>query len=293
MEKRAFVYIVILLILAFVVTGVVTDSDNDGLPDDIEISLGLDPNNPDTDGDGIKDGDEVGMQTVNIELNETVLPGDDGTSDPGLDTGTDTGTTDTTTDSDNDGLTDYEEAVTGTDPTNPDSDNDGISDGAELGQDSDNDGLSDTVETETGTNPNNPDSDNDGLTDAEEITYGTDPNNGDTDFDGVPDSEEEIVKRGGGGGGSGSRGSGTTGVSGGFKFTKGTDSDRDGLSDSDEAVLGTDPLNPDTDNDKINDLQDPDTYGSGMSTPMIIFIVSISLVAIVLAVLLVRKLFFS
>lgn len=35
------------------------DSDNDGLPDYVEVLLGTDPKNPDSDGDGIKDGDEI------------------------------------------------------------------------------------------------------------------------------------------------------------------------------------------------------------------------------------------
>ena len=35
------------------------DSDNDGLPDTQEAQLGTDPHNPDTDGDGLTDGDEV------------------------------------------------------------------------------------------------------------------------------------------------------------------------------------------------------------------------------------------
>ena len=35
------------------------DSDNDGLPDYIENLYGVDPNNPDTDGDGYTDGEEV------------------------------------------------------------------------------------------------------------------------------------------------------------------------------------------------------------------------------------------
>ena len=35
------------------------DSDNDGLDDRLEEALGTDPNNPDSDGDGFKDGDEV------------------------------------------------------------------------------------------------------------------------------------------------------------------------------------------------------------------------------------------
>jgi hypothetical protein len=36
-----------------------TDTDNDGLSDTREQELGTDPRNADTDGDGLKDGDEV------------------------------------------------------------------------------------------------------------------------------------------------------------------------------------------------------------------------------------------
>jgi len=35
------------------------DSDNDGLPDNLELQFHTDPHNPDTDGDGFKDGEEV------------------------------------------------------------------------------------------------------------------------------------------------------------------------------------------------------------------------------------------
>ncbi|MDP3057438.1 MAG: Ig-like domain-containing protein [bacterium] len=38
---------------------VMVDSDNDGLPDDMEHRIGTDPNNPDSDKDGFSDGDEV------------------------------------------------------------------------------------------------------------------------------------------------------------------------------------------------------------------------------------------
>lgn len=38
----------------------VSDSDNDGLNDDLEIKFKTDLNNPDTDNDGFKDGEEVG-----------------------------------------------------------------------------------------------------------------------------------------------------------------------------------------------------------------------------------------
>ncbi|MBX2798501.1 MAG: hypothetical protein KTR31_12545 [Myxococcales bacterium] len=52
----------------------VVDSDGDGLPDNIEIELGSDPNNPDTDGDGVLDGAET--------LEGLLDPGGDGRLDP-------------------------------------------------------------------------------------------------------------------------------------------------------------------------------------------------------------------
>jgi hypothetical protein len=134
---------------------------------------GTDPNNSDSDNDGLSDGDEVNVY----------------------------GTDPTNFDSDNDGLSDGEEVlIYGTDPTNSDSDNDGLSDGEEVliygtdpaNLDSDNDGLSDFDEVNTqNTDPNNNDSDNDGLSDGDEVlTYNTDPNNLDSDFDGLSDGEE-------------------------------------------------------------------------------------------------------
>lgn len=41
------------------------DSDGDGLPDSVELLIGTDPNNPDTDGDGISDGDEYYLTGTN------------------------------------------------------------------------------------------------------------------------------------------------------------------------------------------------------------------------------------
>ncbi|HVR36440.1 MAG TPA: carboxypeptidase regulatory-like domain-containing protein [Methylomirabilota bacterium] len=120
------------------------DSDNDCLPDSVEIALGLNPNLPDTDGDGVFDGEE---------------------------------------DSDGDGLTNCAEVILGTDPARGDTDGDGLSDGMEVTQlrtdptrvDTDGDGLDDGAEVDLGTNPLAADSDLDLWNDESEVTGGSDP----------------------------------------------------------------------------------------------------------------------
>lgn len=147
----------------------IVDTDHDGLSDTEETTkYNTDPNNPDTDSDGMYDGDEVIFG-----------------SDP------------LTTDGDNDGLTDPQENTLGTNPNNADSDADGINDGAEVADgtdpanpDSDNDGLLDGEEPQYNTDPNIPDTDHDGLLDREEIDRGCDPLQKDTDGDGVIDGDE-------------------------------------------------------------------------------------------------------
>ncbi|WOO42198.1 hypothetical protein [Rubellicoccus peritrichatus] len=57
----------------------IIDSDNDGLADSIEIVIGSDLNNPDTDGNGLLDGEEyyAGLDPVNdVDLNDNYLPDD-------------------------------------------------------------------------------------------------------------------------------------------------------------------------------------------------------------------------
>ena len=110
------------------------DSDGDGLPDAVEVLLGLDPNNSDTGGTGIPDGSK---------------------------------------DFDHDGLSNAAEVLLGTDPTNEDTNGNGVKDGDEdlddhdglknsqeiaLGTnprlaDSDGDGWNDEVELTAGSNP--------------------------------------------------------------------------------------------------------------------------------------------
>lgn len=82
------------------------DPDKDGVNNAEERLYGTDPNNPDTDGDGYDDGEEV--KNGYNPLGQGSL------------------------DSDNDGLTDPVERKMGTDPFNPDTDGDGYSDGDEV-----------------------------------------------------------------------------------------------------------------------------------------------------------------
>jgi len=82
-----------------------TDLDADNYPDAAELEVGLDPNNPDTDGDGVADGDEA-----NIYLTDPF-----------------------TADSDGDGLSDGDELFAiSTDPLVWDTNGNGVSDGEEL-----------------------------------------------------------------------------------------------------------------------------------------------------------------
>jgi hypothetical protein len=104
------------------------DSDDDGLPDGVELAIGTDPFDPDSDDDGLSDGDEVNVH----------------------------GTDPLDADSDDDGLSDGDEVnVHGTDPLDADSDDDGLNDGLEvalgldpLDADTDDDGIPDGQDTE-------------------------------------------------------------------------------------------------------------------------------------------------
>lgn len=176
------------------------DDDHDGLSNVEERRLGTDPHNPDTDGDGLTDGQEVRVYKTNPLRKDT--DGD------GLTDGEEVlkyHTNPLRTDTDGDGLSDGDEILKyHTNPLKMDTDGDGLSDGEEvlmyhtdpLNVDTDGDGLSDWEEVKIyHTDPLKKDTDGDGLTDGDEVhKYKTDPLKMDTDMGGEPDGSE--VRRG-------------------------------------------------------------------------------------------------
>lgn len=149
------------------------DSDNDGIGNCDEKELGLDPNNKDSDADGLEDG---------LELNKY-------NTDP------------KNADSDGDKLKDGEEVITyASNPLTKDTDADGLDDFAEvitfksdpLQSDSDGDKLTDGDEVnKSKTDPTSKDTDGDKIDDYNEINVSkTDPLVADTDNDGLKDGSE-------------------------------------------------------------------------------------------------------
>ena len=229
------------------------DTDNDGVPD----GLDPDPNNPDTDGDGLCDGNATvaGVCTGGEDTNGdgVVDPGESDPNDP-----CDPDDTAAACDTDNDGVPDGNDP----NPNNPDTDGDGLCDGAATvagvctgGEDTDGDGVVDPGESD----PNDPcdpdntvaacDADNDGVPDGNDPN----PNNPDTDGDGLCDGAATVA-----------------GV-----CTGGEDTDGDGVVDPGESDPN-DPCDPndtiaacDSDNDGVPDGNDPnpnnpDTDGDGV-----------------------------
>ena len=95
----------------FIIDTSVVDSDGDGLADQMELELGSDPNNVDTNGNGIPDGYEYNILESDPSDLESIVA---------------------TLDFDEDGLTNLEEYELGTDPWSPDTDGDGLTDGEEV-----------------------------------------------------------------------------------------------------------------------------------------------------------------
>lgn len=191
-----------------------SDKDGDGLTKREEKEIGTDPDNPDTDGDGLKDGAEVRTHFTNPRNPDT-----DGDSLKDGDEVNVYKTDPLKADTDADGLNDYDEVVTyKTDPLVKDTDGDKLSDGSEV--------------TEYHTDPLKPDTDGDTLTDGDEIQiHKTDPLKADSDSDGLNDGEEVNMYR-----------------------TNPLDADTDAgtVDDFTEVNRGTNPLNPDDDVVKVD-----------------------------------------
>lgn len=97
------------------------DTDEDCIPDDIENTIpGLDPKNPDSDGDEVLDGDEDFDEDGLTNCQEIIAMTDLVVSD-----------------TDSDGLDDLDELIMGTDPRNRDTDDDQFADGDEASVSSD------------------------------------------------------------------------------------------------------------------------------------------------------------
>ena len=161
------------------------DTDADNLGDKLEKSTQTNPVDPDTDGDGLCDGD-----TGVIEDGVTICAGGEDRNLDGV-RGPDE-TNPRTADTDQDGLSDYLELLVGNYPgtlgqgnnrTNPlvaDTDGDSLIDGQE---DINGNGVWDETETD----PTNPDTDRGGEDDASELANGQDPVSNPGDDNGADD----------------------------------------------------------------------------------------------------------
>ncbi|HTD67917.1 MAG TPA: Ig-like domain-containing protein, partial [Candidatus Limnocylindria bacterium] len=110
----------------FWITGGI-DTDQDGIPDDVEVALGSNRFNPDTDGDGILDGDED-LDADGLATKWEILFG----YNPQVRDTDGNGFFDDQEDLDNDGLTNGQEQTRRTNANNPDTDGDGWADEAEV-----------------------------------------------------------------------------------------------------------------------------------------------------------------
>lgn len=262
------------------------DSDNDGVDDGEELTLGTDPVGADSDRDLIPDG-------VEVEWGLNPLDGTDAVLDPDGDGLTNSQehyrrTDPLVADTDGDGIEDRIEIVAGLDPLDRedaffDYDGDGILNIDEAcptdagtdcaldratnirDSDSDGDGLADSEDDA----PTLWDADGDGLADGDEVyLHGSDPSREDTDGDGLNDGDEVAS-----GGALGRPDTDGDGLLDRVELELGTsselaDTDGDGLTDDVEAVVGsfgvefatgltvqrfTNPLIRDSDGDGLDD----------------------------------------
>ena len=281
------------------------DSDSDGLPNLKELEIGTDPTLPDSDGDGLTDGQEVGPDQI-FDPNTDPDPRNPDSDGDGISDGEEVnrGMDPLDDDTDDDGLPDLAELTLGTDPNDVDTDGDGFEDGLEVNVgsdptdlDSDDDGLYDNEELDPLADTDgdgrinliDPDSDNDLLSDGLERGVNvartdtneaagfftadldpstlTDPLVADSDGGGIADGTEDLNRNGRVDAGEGDPldpnddDTDGDGLSNREEAEIGTDpnladSDGDGYSDGEELILGADPLDLDSDDDGWPDAEE-------------------------------------
>ncbi|SDR00559.1 gliding motility-associated C-terminal domain-containing protein [Flagellimonas zhangzhouensis] len=249
------------------VTSGACDDDGDGLTNDEENNnWNTDPNNPDTDGDGVEDGQEVADTSDPLDPCDPVqvagYTGYDATNAIWA-----------ATDCDGDTVLNGDEAAAGTNPYHVDTDGDGVNDDQEASLAEAQDPCLPAQSTGyAGYDATNAiwaaaDCDGDTVLNGDEATAGTDPYHVDTDGDGVNDDQEASLVEAQdpclpaqSAGYSGYDATNTIwmaadcdgdGVTNGEEFTNGTDpyavstdADGDGIDDDNEINNGTDENDP-------------------------------------------------
>ncbi len=170
----------------------VIDSDGDGLPDAVELEIGTDPYDADSDDDGVIDGAEPDWR-LDTDGDGLINPLDPDSDDDGLFDGTEMGVV-TPPDATDVGaghfIPDADGGATRTSPVNRDTDNGGVPDGDE---DTNHNGAIDPGERD----PNDPaddqpgpgDSDSDGIDNgADNCPTVANPDQADADGDGLGDA---------------------------------------------------------------------------------------------------------
>ncbi|WP_434340403.1 hypothetical protein [Motilimonas cestriensis] len=245
------------------------DQDGDTLTALAEYQLGTDPRHPDTDSDNVPDNIDFAPLNARygFDSDKDGMPQEWERLYPPM---TDSSPHDAKDDFDADGLTNLQEFLAGTNPNLADTDNDGELDGTDVAPtnalyrlDQDNDGLPDAWEianqlSDVNSNDAHEDFDSDGLTNLEEFQQGTNPHHPDSDLDGVFDGEDfaptnpqyrfDQDKDG-----LPAEWENQHGLNDQDPMDAFIDVDNDGLTNLEEFVLGTNPINSDTDGDGVPD----------------------------------------
>ncbi len=230
------------------------DCDGDGISNGDEVANGTDPLSGDSDGDGVTDSQEAADGTDPLDPCSFILANASVAPSAAWNT----------TDCDGDGISNGDEVTNGTDPLNEDSDGDGVTDGQEATDGTDPLDPCALIPANADVTPsatwNTTDCDGDGISNGQELIDGTDPLNGcqsvggtppadtvcDTDGDGILDDQEVL---------DGTDPDDDCDSIGGTPLPT-SDCDSDGLTNAEEAAIGTDPENEDSDGDGILDGQE-------------------------------------